>query len=331
MKKVSKRGAYKKAVKQQTMRRRAAIVETKQRVHSDVAIVNGFLPGDHTGGAVDPTQPLNWRALVADDAFTNIPLRSWTRISQGLGEDQCVGQNIFSKYLNFKMQLRFPDGKDVHVPLPGGVPGTYEVPNRMIQKPTKVYLICGWITSPLNYPLAASPSPSLPAQSDATQTALDAYITQQLKPFFDDSTDKLQFRPKSTTNIKIEKYVSLIPKQLKSIATQAQPRHESYMDPSGTAPVYEAEPFGSIPDVSRSHNWKTMRKTPLTRGQDTSFAVDSMNLYPNNSWVPFAVIYNPDYAEQAAASVLDPDKPGQFSEVQMMYYRYNDAHYFTDS
>ena len=65
------------------------------------------------------------------------------------------------------------------------------------------------------------------------------------------------------------------------------------MDPIGTAPVYEAEPFGSIPDVSRSHSWKTMRKIPLTRGQDTSFSVDNVNMYPNECWVPFAVITIP--------------------------------------
>ena len=32
------------------------------------------------------------------------------------------------------------------------------------------------------------------------------YIENQLRPFFEDQYDKLEFRPKETTNIKIDKY-----------------------------------------------------------------------------------------------------------------------------
>ena len=77
MKKVGKRGAYKKAVKNQMVMRRAPIVETKQRVHSDIATINGYLPGSNNpaeGGNI--VNPLNWRTLALDDAFTNDPLRS---------------------------------------------------------------------------------------------------------------------------------------------------------------------------------------------------------------------------------------------------------------
>lgn len=116
MKKVNKKGAYKKTVKNQMVMRRAPIVETKQRVHSDVAQINGY-----PAGSFDPvnyTNPLNWRPLPPDDAFTNIPLRSWTRISHGFGENQCIGNNIFSKYLNMKLQVRFPDGSNITITAP---------------------------------------------------------------------------------------------------------------------------------------------------------------------------------------------------------------------
>ena len=188
MKKVSEKGAYKKSVKQQTMRRRAPIVETKQRVSSDIAFLNGFpATGNSIGSHVNP---LNWRILPVDDAFTNIPLRSFQRMSQGLDEYQCIGQSIYSKYLNFKFELRFPTGQDVSLPTTADPTVTYQVENLVIEKPTRVYLICGWVTSPMNYPLDDSPSPSLPKQSDAGPEALNAYIEQQLKPFFDDGVDK---------------------------------------------------------------------------------------------------------------------------------------------
>lgn len=322
MKKVGKRGAYNKNVKSQMVMRRAPLVETKQRVHSDVAQINGY-PVESAGNI---TNPLNWRSLAPDDAFTNIPLRSWTRMSQGFGENQCIGQSIFSKFLNFKLQVRFPDGKDILWPDGSGTPLT--IPNKMIEKPTKLYLVCGWITESMNYPLSDDTSPSLPAQSDATQTAIDAYITQQLKPFFDDDEDKLQFRPKQTTNIKIEKYVKISPNLDKAIGSQATP-YQKWSNNLGEN-VNAIEPMGSIPDVYRSWSVKTNRKLPLTEGLETTFPVDKQNLFPNNSWVPFAVIYNPDYEFQAENWKTDPET-GKLTQIQVMEYRYNDAHYYTDS
>ena len=323
MKKVSKRGAYKPAVKKQMVRRRAAIVETKQRVHSDIAYLNGFLPG-----AQNYTNPLNPKPIPVDDAFTLLPLRSWTRMSHGFEEYQCVGNNIFSKYLNLKVELQFPDGERVDFPSTQN-PGTWITPiNKIIEKPTKVYLICGWITNPMNYPVDNTPSPSLPKQSDATITALDNYIVQQLKVFFDDDEDKLQFRPKSTTNIKIEKYTEFKPRLTSAIATQATPYHVA-APPGELGPAVAYRAQGSIPNVRKSHSWKTMRKMPLTQGQDAGYTTDKQNLYPNNSWVPFAIIYNPNFADQAEEFVVD--EKGELDQIQSMFVRYNDAHYFTDS
>lgn len=325
MMKQTKRGAYKKSVKSQMVMRRAPIVETKQRVASDVAHINGY-----PAGSTDPAHaqnPLNWRSLSPDDAFTNIPLRSWQRTSHGFGENQVIGNSIFSKYLNFKLQVRFPDGSDIQVPSQK-TPGTYVfVKNKVIEKPTKLYLICGWVTESMNYPLNSDVSPSLPAQSDADGEALNHYITQQLKPFFDDDEDKLQFRPKQTTNIKIVKYVKIAPKLDEAIATQAMP-FQRWSNNLGEN-VNAIEPMGSIPDVYRSWSVKTNRKIALTEGTEISaFPVDKQNLYPNNSWVPFAVIYNPDYQFQLSNIEV---KDGEVDQVQMMQYRWNDAHYFTDS
>lgn len=326
MKKVSRTGAYKKTVKSQMVMRRAPIVETKQRVHSDVAQINGYPAGAPQSDHTNAVNPLNWRALPPDDAFTNIPLRSWTRVSHGFGENQVIGNNLFSKYLNFKLQVRFPDGSDISVPSIK-TPGTYvNVPNKMIEKPTKLFLVCGWITESLNYPLVSDVSPSLPAQSSADGDAIANYITQQLKPFFDDDEDKLQFRPKQTTNIKIEKYVKISPNLDNAISTQATPEHQ-FSDSSVN--IIEVKEHGSIPDVYRSWNTKTNRKLPLTEGKEVSiYPVDKQNLYPNNSWIPFAVIYNPDYQFQLANIKV---AEGEVSSTQMMQYRWNDAHYYTDS
>jgi len=349
MKKVSKRGAYKNNVKRQIVMRRAPVVETKQRVHSDIAAINGYLPG---GGSL--VNPLNWRTLVTDDAFTVLPLLSYYRNSQGFDDFNVIGRSLFSKYLNMKMQLRCPQNELMTFTDPEG--GAYTAQNVMIQDPTKVYLICGWITQNLNYPLDNNPSPSLPAQSQADEDAIENYITQQLKPFFDDDEDKLQFRPKETTNIKIEKYVQLKPKLDSAIGTKAVPIHTistaydgtmtergsnqqnynygptaPFGTPGNVTSISTVSGSGSIPEISKSHSFKCMKKIPLTEGKEAAnFAVDKQNLYPNNSWVPFCVIYNPNYEQQVAQTAVDP-VTGRFTRVQFMEYRWNDSHYFTDS
>lgn len=354
MKKVGKLGAYRKSVKNQIVMRRAPVVETKQRVHSDIAQINGYPSGD---GASNIVNPLNWRQLVVDDAFTLLPLLSYYRNSHGFNEYNVIGNNIFSKYLNMKMQLRFPQNEYLSYSDDGG---NYTARNVMIQDPTKVYLICGWITQHMNYPIANNPSPSLPPQSDADQDAIETYVTQQLKPFFDDDEDKLQFRPKQTTNIRIDKYVQLKPRLETAIGTKAVPVHtwtsstvfdgSTYGTPSsigsfnyGPNPQHAGNPgnltnatsattsgHGSIPEVSKSHSWKCMKKIALTEGKETTFSTDNQNLYPNNSWIPFAVIYNPNYEQQVQNTIVDPST-GRFTQVQTMRYRWNDAHYFTDS
>lgn len=358
MKRVTKKGAYKKKVKQQIVMRRAPVVETKQRVHSDIAQINGYPAG---AGADNIVNPLNWRQLVTDDAFTLLPLLSYYRNTHGFNDYNVIGNNIFSKYLNFKCQLRFPQNEFQSYTDSEGE--SYTARNIMIQDPTKVYLICGWVTQHMNYPITNSPSPSLPPQSDADQDAIENYITQQLRPYFDDDEDKLQFRPKQTTNIKIEKYVQFKPRLETAIGTRAVPVHtwtsstifDGSTKPSVTYPTsdqygqnYGPNPdtgsagsvvsatsattsgHGSIPEVSKSHSFRCMKKIALTEGKETTFPVDSQNLYMNNSWLPFCVIYNPNYEQQVANTKVDTET-GRLTQTQFMSYRWNDAHYFTDS
>lgn len=341
MKKVTTKGAYKSNVKNQMTLRRAPIVETKQRVASDIAHINGFLPGSNSVGNV--ANPLNWRSLVTDDAFTLIPLNSFYRQSRGLEEHQIIGSSLYSKFLNFKLQVQFPEGKDITLfstqvnnngDDPVGTP--YSVPNKMIQESTKVYLITGWITQNMNCPVSQDVQSNglahagqRPQRDQCEQGDLIRYISNQLRPYFDDGYDKLQFRPKETTNIKIDKYVRLKPDLSHAIGTQATPLVQGANEEGATVEYAT----GSIPQVNKSHNWKTNRKVHYTQGQNTSFSTDSQNLYPNDSWLPFAVIYNPDYLNQVQYNLpsQDPKLAGRFAQVQMMRYRFNDAHYYTDS
>lgn len=341
VKKVTAKGAYKKNIKNQMALRRAPIVETKQRVSSDTARMNGYEPG--ADDVTNSLQPLNWRSLVVDDAFTLVPINSFYRMQRGLNEWEIIGNTVFSKFLNMKFQFQFPEGKNISMFStqinnqgndPVGTP--YPVPNKMIQKPTKLYLICGWVTQTWNCPISQeldTHSNALPGQRPqqdlATQGQLLTYISNQLRPYFDDQYDKLEFRPRETTNIKIDKYTRIKPNLTSAIGTQAVPVHQGF-DEQGQNVQFA---HGSIPQVNKSWSQKINRKVTYTQGENTSFSVDNQNLYPNNSWLPFCVIYNPDYEQQVANTIqnTDPEFAGRFTQVQMMRYRFNDAHYYTDS
>lgn len=349
MKKVTKKGAYKKNVKNQMSIRRAPIVETKQRVHSDIAQLNGFAPED-PANAIHSTayvQPVNYRPLIPDDAFEFIPMNSFLRNSHGFEEYNVVGNSIFSKYLNFKIQFRFPQNTTIQLPVPesenpqGNI--MYSVENTMIQNPTKLYLICGWVTQPFNAPIEGSTSAVpvagvRPSRSSVTQEELQRYIKLQLEPYFDDSTDKLMFREKTTSNIRIDKYVRIKPNLSTAISTQAIPNQSTTatalnsQDAQAPLSPQVTSATGSIPDVLKTWSTKTNRKIPLTEGTDISATTDYQNLYPNHSWLPFAVIYNPDFSRQAELCIHgDPQHPDRFTQCQLIQYRFNDAHYFTDS
>ena len=332
MKKVSKIGAYKKGVKNQMMLRRAPLVETKQRVESDIAVINNHMDQN------DWLQPLAWRPIDIASAFTFLPMECFYRNSHGLDEWNLVGQSLTSKFVNIKTQFRFPNNRYIIKESGGDIDKAGERNlNLMIQNQCRLYFICGWVTKDMGYPIVNSNSG--PTSGVVTQQMLKNYITDQVKPYFDDSSDKLLFRPKETTNIKIEKYVRIKPNLNENIATQAVPSVEHISEAVSPPARYELPAHGSIPDVYRSHSFKTGRKIPLTLGQPSvpnntgGYTGDTQNFYPNDSWLPFAIVYNPDFEEQLKQYAPNPDtaKTEYDTQVCQIQVRHNVAHYYTDS
>lgn len=328
MRKQSKRGAYKKSVKNQMVLRRAPIVETKQRVQGDIDSLNGLHPDNDVH--VEQSNCLNWRTISLASAFTLLPLTVYTRNSHGLQDYQMIGDSLFSKYLNVRTQFRWPDGQQmIEDPQYTGSGPAPDVRNMMIEHTCKVYLICGWITEPPNFPITALSSKT-PA-ADVTEAIISQYITENLYPYFDDDQDKLLFRPKQTSNIKIDKYVRVSPSIDTQIGTMAVPRGR---DVGGTRRAH-----GSIPDVSRNWSTKTNRKLthtlglPIENPEPTASVPkpDQQNYFTNNSWIPFCMIYNPQYQEtKDAIAAWKEDSPDDEDVASNFMYRYNVAHYYTD-
>ena len=69
-----------------------------------------------------------------------------------------------------------------------------------------------------------------------------------------------------------------------------------------------------------------MRKIHLSEGKELATgndaaSPDTQNLYPNNQWLPFAIIFNPDWER-----MRDVDNANTTCTLA-----YNDIHHYTDS
>lgn len=348
MKKVTAKGAYKKGVKLQMIKRRQPLVEVKQRTSSVIASLNGhgvsIMPEDQNPNTVqnyltdgDAKQPLNWHIVPNDDAFYNIPLDVFTRNQRGLKDFQMIGDTIMAKWLNTRVEIRFPEGEIINA---SPSTGSATSRNVMIQSNYKVYLIWGYVTAPLYAPLADT-SGDRKIVSEVTQLDLNQHIISQIKPYFDDNVDKLSFTPKQTTNIKIEKYIRIKPNLSNAIPTQATPHHAG----GNAASPMVVPPTGSIPNVQRNHNFTLNRKIRYDEGYpaEAGTSVDYENNFPNNSWLPFCVLYTPDFAvANAVPNYLPPGTTpadavdrNQFvpneRRCQHLFVRWNSQLNYTDS
>ena len=302
MKKTTKKGAYKKARKNQMVKRRAPMVETKRRVHS---IINGFNNNFDGTPSSEYQDTVGGLSIPNNDAFTLLDLASFYRNSHGFNEYNMLGDALFSKYLKLKVQIRWPEGTN------------------MIVNPVKLYLITGWVTQPTGYTLNTTPT-----EQGATKEDLLIHLTAQLKEYFDERRDFLRFREKSESNIRIDKWQSLQPDLRHAVA--AVPGQVTFPEdatkPDGTQIIRTT---GAVPFVKRSYTWKIMRKIHYSQGTATATGTtppagvnqDTQNLYPNNQWLPFALIYNPEYAR-----MLNSENAPVNAIVA-----FNDVHYYTDS
>lgn len=332
------RQAYSKPVRNQMMLRRAGVVETKVRVDSDIAAINGHTEEN------DWEQPLAFKPLgysplqgvanLGTNAFTFIPLSSFTRISRGLGDDQMIGSNITSKYLKVKVQFRFPNNEYILKESGGDIDQpTQRNLNVFIENQCKLYFICGWVTKNLGRPIQISQSGDGYLAKQVDEAFLARYVCDQVEPYFNDDTDRLEFRPKSTTNIKIEHYSRVKPNLTQTIPTQGIAQ-QTWTNNLGED-INLTSPTGSIPDVFKSWTFKTGQKVQMTLGtpaEENAPNSDTQNWYPNDNWIPFCIAYNPDY-EELLKQWVDPASPGTnpyYQKCCQIQFRHNSAHYYTD-
>lgn len=247
---------------------RSPLVETKSRIQSEIA----------TG-----TQILDPKDFVSASAvFTPLPLHAYTNMDQGIGEDQMLGQSVFSKYLNAKVQIRFPGAN-----------------NLIDDRQYPMELICGWVPSSLALSTFTTPNVATALPSDIT-----AYIVQRVSEYFNARTDKLDFISKHASNIRIT-----YRKKIK-----ANNNKNNVLGATSTDLSNE----GHIPDVMIYPKWKTNKKIFYERGGPVG--ATRRNFYPNYSWIPFMILYSPMYAGEDGDNPLPTAKVPRVSYNVAHYY-----------
>lgn len=254
--------------KKAMIKSRQPLVETKSRIQSEIA--TGLFIAD----------PKIF--IKASAVFTALPLHAYTNMDQGIGEDQMLGQSVFSRYLNAKVQIRFPGGA-----------------NLIDDRQYPMELICGWVPSSMALSTFTTPNVTTVMPADLT-----AYVITRVSEYFNARTDKLDFISKHASNIRITYRKKIRPNQ----------NRNTVMNPnSGTT-----DTEGFIPDVLIYPKWKTNKKIFYEKGG--ALSATRTNYYPNYSWIPFMILYSPMYAGEAGDDPVTTAKVPRVSYNVAHYY-----------
>jgi hypothetical protein len=297
LQKTTKKGAYNKQRKKEFGKRRRPFVETKTREAITVNLHNSY------GGEFDPNYPnvLEFANLPVDDAFTLLEPRSFTRMCQGIGEDKMIGESVYSRYVKQKVTFKYPGGA------------------QQIAHAHNMYLISGWITTPMGLSDTEGNQwngSDIPSISQIDFNSLKSYIAYQVKQYYNEREDKMRFIPKETTSIKVESY-----RKIRANRTEI-----TGLLPNDGGALSETASGGEIPHIHMSNTWTVNRKVHYSKGKAISAVPqqatnDTENWFPNHAWLPFTVIYNPDFENQK-------DIAGNPAVIQLCY---NDQHWYTDA
>lgn len=304
MRRVSRKGAYKASQKQNFMRKRAAVTETKRKTAESLRD-NSFWVGASVDAPALFEDTLQFKVTNSEIVHINPKTFYWW--SQGLDQAQHIGQCVNVKHLNQKIQVRFPQ----HFMKTAGASGSnLIVPNL----PQSYELIWGWIPAPRNLTGLTTP----PANA-VTVAEMDSYVNNRIKDYYNSRKDKLRFIPRKDVTIRISGSRKIRPDL----------RFQS------TAPLVAEEVddekyvAGTIPDWYGDITWKMpngAKKLWLEQsGNLTGTPGNTIGMYPNYSWLPFSCVINWNHDETVAAH-------GSSEALNYMpAIATNDIVYFTDS
>jgi hypothetical protein len=196
--------------------------------------------------------------------------------------DNCIeGTSIFSKYLQCKVQIDYPDG-------------TVSPPSC----PRPIEIIWGWV-NPLNFTDFTTPTINEVTPAQIREHTLDAIANE-----FNSQTDPMEFHDKHRRRYNIIGRKKVVPKLMNQV-----PSRSAFGSPAGAA-------------AARIHTdikFPMMKKVNYTHSNATGDAATPHFAYPNEAYLPFVYLYNPDFGIYDMSGV-DPVK-----------WKFNDCHWFNDA
>lgn len=291
LKKTTARGAYKKRAKKNMMKRRNPFVENKIRNYREFS--NSLDPVRDLTLALNFPDPTDFEALPVDDAYTIFLPVPFYHMNRGLNNNEMIGNNIFVKYLKSKLQFLAPSGAN------------------LIDYPSNLYLIHGWITQPF-----AATDNTVPSIANTTYPNLLSHITAYLKEYFDERKDTLEFPRKREQHIKFLGYRKILTDKNKNIPVQG-----------GGAGMSSNSTFGAIAPINMSCKWDIMKKVHYEKGTSNAnlgnpvtYPMAEFN-YPNTSWLPFVCVYNPQFASTPGYPSPSASDLWRVAENSQMWYQ----------
>jgi len=234
--------------------------------------------------------------LAVNAAATFIPITPFYYMKSRLDVDllnTVEGRDIFSKYLQTKLEIKYPES--VFGPQGGTRP--LEV----------IYGFC----SPLNLTDRTTPT-----EGDITEQEVMDHVIDQIARDFDSINDTMDFDTKRRRSYNIvgrfkvkPNNNGLIPSPFRSDAAGGQ--------------IGSLVGNRDVPPLRRNVNWKMMKKVRLNR---SSIVPGEKFLYPNEAYLPFLLLYNPDHANYSE----NTQTPEGVDEIKQIKVRYNSAHWFND-
>lgn len=248
------------ATKKDLMKLRSTIVETKARTQEtgteDTDSSATFsLDSDHAGTVLVNNMNVGWK--------------------RGLGDTRFQGDEVTMKYLTQKLRFAFP------------------IDNYQISKPYRLQVIWGFITRPAGFTEFGED------ENNAGTLSRSHYaeeMTKLVSQPWNDKDDFMNFRKKEKTIYKIIGKRWVKPNRNAGIG---MPGNIAQGGTPGTITI-----AGSVPDVNMQLHWPVKgRKWRLRYSDDSEDpgagsptpGVQNPFFYNNESWVPFTVIYAPDY------------------------------------
>ena len=300
LKKTTKKGAYNKTRKKNFQIRRAPFVETKFQTDVMVSLKSGNMTGDPEDTIRRTTEPLEIEyknSAGNPKELTIFPLQSFMNMNQGFDQSEMVGNQIYSRYLKCKLEFQLPYG------------------GNQIRHPCDMFLIHGWVTQKIGNTMH-----TVPDALNFTRSDYNEHIEEQILQYFNQRSDKLEFIPKKTSNLKILGYRKLKVKKSSNLGP----------DPNTISTATQITNAGAHPVINMVCSWPMKRKLHYELGTAGSTPTPLQFYYPNYCWLPFVALFNPT-ANEFLSTVTYPGDGPATNNPPKMYVRYNSIHYFSDS